>query len=100
MKKVTAFLGLMLISSTVFAQVTDVAGESRSTTFAGAPGVVVEISGSSARQLMLKLDVEQYQKPNGELEKKGKNVVCMVVDLKTKCIIRFDNDGSAAELAQ
>lgn len=100
MRKVSAILGLVLMSSTVFAQVTDVAGESRSTTFRNLPGVVVEISGSSARQLMLKLDVQQNLKPNGQIEKKGKNVVCLVVDLKTKCIIRFNDDGSAAEYQQ
>jgi len=98
MKQVNKTLSLILIAFPIFGQAADVAGESRSTTFGGLPGIVVEISGASARQLMLNLNIERNFKLNGQVEVKGKNVVCVLADLKTKCIIRFDNDGAAAEL--
>lgn len=100
MKSFFAFIGLSLISITAFTQVTDAPGESKSTTFKDQPGIVVEISGSSARQLMLKLEADPELKPNGQIIKRGKNVYCVVEHLNSKCIIRFDNTGLAGEWQQ
>lgn len=92
--------GLVLVSTVVLAQVTNSYGESRSTIFSGAPGIMLEISGNSARQLMLKLEVEQQLNPNGQIIKRGKNVYCILESLKSKCLIRLNNDGTAGEWQQ
>lgn len=97
MKKTLTHFGLLLLATASIANATDLSGESRSTTFPNAPGVVVEISGSSARQLMLNINTTHNIKENGDIEKRGKNVLCVLSHLTTKCIIRFDENGTAGE---
>lgn len=100
MKQAIKTLICLMVTLPTLAQAGDVFGESRSTTFDGLPGIVVEISGSSARQLMLNLNAERKENPNGVVEVTGQNVACYLVNLQTKCIIRFHNDGSAATWMQ